>query len=170
RSDTIRVGLDNRMRAGFALSAAMLTALSAGALTLVGIAPSAEKTPMAALAAARQAGLTDKPVFNEYNFGGFLIFNRVPTFIDGRADMFGDAFVDRTLTAASNALAKPGLPDLLQEHGVQWTLLYRDDVSAALLDRDPGWKRLYQDDIAVIHVPIGASSLVEAKREGTRTE
>ncbi len=40
------------------------------------------------------ATLAAKPVLNEYNFGGFLIFNGVRPFIDGRADMYGDKFLD----------------------------------------------------------------------------
>ena len=40
------------------------------------------------------ASLAAMPVLNEYNFGGFLIFNGVRPFIDGRADMYGDKFLE----------------------------------------------------------------------------
>ena len=34
-------------------------------------------------------------VFNDYNFGGYLIFSGIPTFVDGRALPFGDAFLHK---------------------------------------------------------------------------
>lgn len=137
---------------GAAAAASMLL------LVITEVAPARDKSPTAALTAARQAGLLTKPVFNEYNFGGFLIYERVPTFIDGRADMYGDAFLDRSLTAATDALASPTLPDLLKEHGIGWTLVYSRDVAARLLDADPNWVEFYRDDVAVIHVPAGSAS------------
>ena len=128
---------------------------SIGLLIVGGIAPADDKSPVAALTAARQAGLLSKPVFNEYNFGGYLIHQGVPTFIDGRADMYGDTFLDRTLTAATDALATPSLPDILKQHDVGWTLVYSADVAAQLLDQSPDWVEFYRDDVAVIHLPAG---------------
>ncbi len=52
--------------------------------------------PEAALAAAQAAGLTGH-VLNEYNFGGYLISRGIPTFIDGRTELFGGAFLKMTL-------------------------------------------------------------------------
>lgn len=141
--------------------------LTAGLAVLIvtDIAPSDRKSPVAALAAARQVGLTDRPVFNEYNFGGYLIYEGVPTFIDGRADMYGDAFLDRTLTAATDPLASPTLSALLKEHGIGWTLLAVNDVSARLLDKDPAWQEIYRDHIAVIHVPAtGRETLADIRK------
>ena len=138
-------------RPAAACAGIMIAALSM--IVLMGVAPDRTKSPVAALAAARQAGLTDKKVFNDYNFGGFLIFNRIPTFIDGRADMYGDVFLDRTLTAASDPLAQPDLSAILKEHDVGWTLLSADDIAARLLARDPNWVEIHRDPVAVIHVP-----------------
>lgn len=137
---------------GTAVAASMLL------LVIMEVTPARDKSPTAALAAARQAGLLGKPVFNEYNFGGYLIYERVPTFIDGRADMYGDAFLDRSLTAATDAFASPTLPELLKEHGIGWTLVYSRDVAARLLDADPNWVEFYRDDVAVIHVPASSGS------------
>ena len=37
------------------------------------------------------------------------------------------------------------------EH-VSWTILSPDKPLVALLDRTPGWRRLYADNTAVVHV------------------
>ncbi len=48
--------------------------------------------PITALAHV-PAALRSEPVLNDYDFGGYLIFQGVRPYIDGRADMYGDAFV-----------------------------------------------------------------------------
>jgi hypothetical protein len=111
--------------------------------------PSREVTPAAALAAARTAGLTG-PVFNSYNFGGYLIYAGVPTFIDGRADFFGADFMARYVDA--ERLVRPrALEELLDRYRIGWTLLEPRSPAVQLLDRMPGWVRVYGDDVAVIH-------------------
>jgi len=57
-------------------------------------APPEFRAPAAALNYAIKAKVTG-PVFNDYDFGGYLIFRGVPTFIDGRTLPFGkDFFLD----------------------------------------------------------------------------
>src|SRR5439155_10979319 len=55
-------------------------------------------TPADALAAAERMGLAG-PVLNSEGFGGYLIFRGVAPFIDGRAELYGNAFRDRYLAA-----------------------------------------------------------------------
>ena len=104
---------------------------------------------MAALQAAREAGLGFGYFFNSSRFGGYLMFVGIPTFIDGRADLFGDAFLQRYV-AASSAVGG-WLPDLLDRYAVAWTLLEPLSPAAGLLDHLPGWERVYADPDAVIH-------------------
>jgi hypothetical protein len=100
--------------------------------------------PSAAVQFAKDQHLTG-PVFNDYEFGGYLIFSGIAPFVDGRADMYGDAFLKRAATPSE-------LPALLQQYAVAWTLLDPGDARVVLLDHLPGWRRLYTDDIAVVHV------------------
>jgi hypothetical protein len=51
------------------------------------------RTPVAALEFAQREKLQG-PVFNDYDFGGFLIHAGIPTFIDGRGELFGGDFID----------------------------------------------------------------------------
>lgn len=111
-------------------------------------------TPAAALAHVPPA-LRREPVFNTYGFGGFLIFQGVRPFIDGRADMYGDAFDDAYFSL--NGADAATLDRTLDRYGVTWTLLAPDDPNAATLDHDPRWRRLYADAEAVVHVRDGAA-------------
>jgi hypothetical protein len=104
--------------------------------------------PAAALAAAEKAGLSGI-VFNEYDFGGYLIFRGIAPFVDGRIDLYGDAFM-RAYSAALDAEGD-ALPRLLDRAKVRWTLLRPDTAGVAALDRLPGWERVYADSAAVVH-------------------
>ncbi len=47
------------------------------------------------------------------------------------------------------------LAALLDDNGIDATLLSPHTPAAQLLDRMSGWRRLYADDIAVVHVRAG---------------
>jgi hypothetical protein len=82
-------------------------------------------------------------------FGSYLIFSGIAPFIDGRVELYGDAFLRRYASVGE-------LPDLLARYDIGWTLLEPRNPRLALLDRLPGWRRLYADSTAVVHVREGA--------------
>jgi len=108
--------------------------------------------PMAALAHVPKA-LQRQPVLNEYGMGGFLLFNQVPVFIDGRADMYGDDYFGAYVDALKPDPAK--LKALLARYKVRWTILRAENPAIPAMDALPGWKRLYADKTAVVHVKAG---------------
>ncbi|MGA0604112.1 hypothetical protein ACO2Q3_25630 [Caulobacter sp. KR2-114] len=107
-------------------------------------------TPVAALAHVPPA-LRGAPVFNSYSFGGWLILNGVRPFVDGRADMYGDTFVRLALDTEA---ADPPAQALatLRRYGVVWSITTPGSGLIPLLDRTPGWRRLYEDRWAVVQV------------------
>lgn len=124
-----------------------LIAISAVALARE-VRPAPSITPQAAVA---QAGLAKAgPVLNDYGFGGYLIFAGIPTFIDGRGELYGGPFIDRY----NRALALIDLGDflkLLDDYSIGATLLAPSTPAVAMLDRLPQWQRVYSDDVAVVH-------------------
>jgi hypothetical protein len=106
-------------------------------------------TPASALAAAARMGLSGH-VFNNEGFGGYLVFRGIPTFIDGRIELFGNDFLARYLDAANGDAAALG--SLLDRWGVRWTLLSPEQGAVSLLDHLPGWRRVYTDARAIIHL------------------
>ena len=104
--------------------------------------------PTAALAHV-SSDVRSKPVLNAYGFGGLLIFSRIKPFIDGRADLYGDSFIAEYLSAVSGKEQK--LDRLLCQYRIEWTMFEPDAAVPVLLDRMPGWHRLYRDQFAVIH-------------------
>ncbi|EJN12497.1 hypothetical protein PMI42_04155 [Bradyrhizobium sp. YR681] len=96
-------------------------------------------------------------IFNAYQFGGYLIARGMPVFADGRAELYGEKFVMDFFKATEGR--KPELlPRLLDEYKIDATLLVADAPGPQILDHLKGWKRIYTDDIAVIHVREDAAA------------
>lgn len=107
------------------------------------------QTPVAAVDLLEQRKA--QRIFNAYQFGGYLISRDIPVFIDGRAELYGEKFVMDFFKATEGK--KPELlPRLLEEHKIDATLLVADAPGPQILDQLKGWKRIYADDIAVVHV------------------
>ena len=132
------------------LAATAIALLLAGARLALPIARAdAPSAPIAALAAVPPA-LRAEPVLNDYGFGGYLIASKVRPFIDGRADMYGDAFLDLYRRIAGGDA--DALEPTLKRYEIAWTIFAPNRRIVALMDREPGWRRLYADRFAVVHV------------------
>ncbi|MGS1016483.1 hypothetical protein [Allosphingosinicella humi] len=132
---------------GFALMmAASVLILLAARILIPASAGPGHSQPLAAIAAVPPE-LRTKAVFNHYNFGGPLIFSGIRPFIDGRADMYGDAFVKDYIAAEG---ADPAVQArLFRDYGIRWTILPpRSPLVPYLAAR--GWRRVYADDRAVV--------------------
>jgi hypothetical protein len=129
-----------------AVIAAMIVAT--GLVLMREVRPSAQTTPAAAVAGAGLA--KSDPVLNDYSFGGYLIFSGVPTFIDGRGELFGGPFIARYNRDLSLADLNDFLK-LLDQYKFGATLLEPETPAVAMLDRLPEWQRVYSDDVAVVH-------------------
>ncbi len=132
-----------------ALSVGVVALLAAGLAVAGGDAPNPRVAPSAAVAVIKRGGF--HRVFNDYDFGGYLIFSGVAPFIDGRTELYGDAFTMRHYRAV-NLAALDDFVKLLDADEIDATLLSPATPAVALLDRLPGWKRFYADDVAVVHV------------------
>jgi hypothetical protein len=112
-------------------------------------APADRNSPVAAVTALKRLNLSR--VFNDYDFGGYLIASNVPTFIDGRTELFGEKFVvDHHL--ASELIEPDRLFRLLRDHDIEATLLRTQSAAAKLLDHLDGWQKVHVDDIATLHL------------------
>jgi hypothetical protein len=111
--------------------------------------PNMRQSPVAAVAELKK--LDVRRVFNDYDFGGYLIASGVPTFIDGRTELYGEKFfLDHN--AASTLTEPDTLFRLLDDNRIEATLLRTQSPAARLLDHVDGWQKIYSDDIATIHL------------------
>lgn len=144
----------------------IVLALFAAGMTLWRLAVPAQRpdslnvpeTAMARLPAALKAAR----VFNEYSFGGSLTMHGVPVYIDGRADMYGDAAMRTYLDLVETPDAAKWQA-AQRRWGFAWTILPPGKPLVSVLDRQPGWRRLYADPWAVIHVKDDLWQVLQAR-------
>lgn len=113
-------------------------------------------------------------VFNTYHFGGYLIYRLYPAqgvYIDGRADMYGDAAVK---AYADLADGKPGWSESFDRLAIDYALLQRGQALRQLLLARGDWRLVYDDDYNSVLVrgngPWGRLPLTDARTATTRDE
>jgi len=121
-----------------------------GARTLIPLIPRETLSNPRGLIAHVPAELRSQPVLNEYAIGGPLILAGIRPFIDGRADMYGDAFFSDYLKIIDGDM--PRFDRAVRKYGIRWTILQDDNRLIPLLDASPDWRRVYSDSVGVIHV------------------
>ncbi len=134
-----------------ALGAFLVVALLVVRLTTPLARTDAATAPVTALAHV-PAALRAEPVLNDYDFGGYLIFQGVRPYIDGRTDMY-DAFVaDDDQIQAGNQAA---MDRAIARYNIRWAIVRPNRPLVGALARTPGWKRTYADRYAVVLVKDG---------------
>jgi hypothetical protein len=135
-----------------ALGGALLAAAIVGRLILPEVRVDGPSAPISALAAV-PSDLRRQPVLNDYDFGGYLIFSGVRPFIDGRTDMYGDAFMtEDDLLQRGDAAT---LASVINRDHIRWSIMRPSLPIVGVLDDTPGWKRLHSDRYAVVQERVG---------------
>ncbi len=86
-------------------------------------------------------------LLNHYNYGGWLIWNRIPVAMDGRPDMYGDEAVEKYVKLTS---AAGDWKSELDRLGVDRVLLPASNQLAKALAADPEWWSPVNDPVAVL--------------------
>ncbi len=131
--------------------AAALLAVAVATISVIRPGPAANMTPDAAFQAALAAKVAG-PVYNDYDFGGYLIAHGVETFVDGRTDQL---FLGDFLPALSKAVeAKDDIAfaALLHRYFVTWALVRTRSDDAVHFDRMPGWRKIHEDSVAAVYM------------------
>ncbi|WP_409192082.1 hypothetical protein [Bradyrhizobium sp. RDM4] len=100
-------------------------------------------------------------IFNSYGFGGYLIVRDIRPFVDGRSELYGEKFL-MGYFAAEDGRDVSGLLRMLDDNRIDATLLTTDSPAAQILDHIKRWKRIYADNVAVIHVRDNAGGATAA--------
>ncbi len=98
------------------------------------------------------------PIFNHYDWGGYLIWKLYPStlvFIDGRADVYGQSLFH---DFADTYEFKSSSQQILQRWHIQTVIVPPNSALAAGLRSSPGWIISYQDSQAMILTSIHAET------------
>jgi hypothetical protein len=89
-------------------------------------------------------------IFNWYDWGGYLIWKLYPerrVYIDGRADVYGDAFIEEFLRASKG---EGDWREPLSRFDVRTVIVKPDSPLASLLLKEEGWSKAFEDGQAVV--------------------
>jgi hypothetical protein len=90
------------------------------------------------------------PIMNHYNWGGYFIWKLFPeyrVFIDGRADLYGDAFMS---DFANSYYLRDDWSKSLSSFNIQTIVLPPDAPLITALRSQSGWGEIYADTQAVV--------------------
>lgn len=102
------------------------------------------------LIAAVPPQLRSQPVLNGYSMGGPLILAGIRPYIDGRGDMYGDAFVIG-FSRISHGDAE-AFRQAVRRWNIRWAVLPNQDKHLISLIGQSGWRKLYGDRVGAIYL------------------
>jgi len=116
----------------------------------------AQKFPVQAVKYVKSHRLSG-PLFNHYDWGGFLLWAlpEIPVSIDGRAQLFGDRRIERSLASWSGLAGWESEPDLLRARLV---IAEKNRPLTTLLKSHAGFKLVYEDHNAAVFIGQPRSS------------
>lgn len=108
-------------------------------------------------------------LYNEYNYGSYLLFRGIPVFIDSRCDLYSPEFNgtynkeekeyegrDIFSDALNIAAVAVDYETKFEEYGVTHVILYENAKLAMILEDDPNYDLIYSDDNFVIFERLNA--------------
>ena len=93
-------------------------------------------------------------LYNEYNYGSYLVFSDIPVFIDSRADLYTPQFNgNRDIFSDFIDTNNIGVyyEETMGKYDITHVLLYKGAKLTMFLSRDKNYKEIYSDDFFVIY-------------------
>ena len=98
--------------------------------------------------------LEEVKLYNEYNYGSYLLYRGIPVFIDSRADLYAPEFNNgRDIFSDYINLSTIGTyyEDKFEEYGITHLIMGRKTKLNMFISRNDKYKELYKDDYFVIY-------------------
>ena len=101
-------------------------------------------------------------IFNEYNFGSYLMLNNIPVFIDSRADLYTRQFSGLEYDIFDDWInITNDWQEKFEFYNITHVLLYKNEnVFYKLLSNDNNYKLLYEDDYFILFEKTGKSQFI----------
>lgn len=102
-------------------------------------------------------------IYNEYNFGSYMLYRGIPVFIDSRADLYTPEFngtknedgeyegTDIFTDYINISTISTYYEDKFEEYGITHVLIRKSSKLNMLLSRDSNYEKLYSDDNFILY-------------------
>ncbi|MBR3152542.1 MAG: hypothetical protein IKF52_02915 [Clostridia bacterium] len=99
-------------------------------------------------------------LFNEYNYGSYLLYEDIPVMIDSRADLYAPEFntktgkredgVDIFMDVQNVVTLSTNYEKVFEKYDITHVILHKNSKLALMLKKDSKYKRIYYDDSFII--------------------
>ena len=101
-------------------------------------------------------------LYNEYNFGSYLLFNDIPVFIDSRADVYDPQFNGKTQDIFRDYINIAGInldyEEKFDEYGITHLIIPNNAKINIIIKKDPKYVELYKDDYFVVYERLNGNT------------
>ena len=100
--------------------------------------------------------LSNIRLYNEYNYGSYLLYRGIPVFIDSRADLYSPEF-NENVTVFNDFLNISGvnndnIEETLNKYNITHLIMYKDAKLRTFIKQDKEkYEQLYEDDYFCIY-------------------
>ena len=95
-------------------------------------------------------------LYNEYNYGSYLLFRGIPVFIDSRADLYSPEF-NENVTVFDDFLSLSGvntdkIEEILDKYQITHLIMYKNSKLRTFIKQDiERYNLLYEDDYFCVY-------------------
>lgn len=117
--------------------------------------------PVEAVRFIKEQKLENKRIFNEYGWGGYLIWKGIRVMIDGRVDVYGYDFCSQYGSVISLSGGVLGADAFISRMNIEYFLIPTKTVLSRILYAHSGFVEVYRDSLAVVFVRRDLSSMIK---------
>lgn len=103
-------------------------------------------------------------VLNSYALGVNLIHYDYKVFIDPRAELYGDRFIKKYLTAIYLKKGSQQLQDIIEKYHITWTFFEAEDAINTYLETRADWKKIYSDRYITVYL-MSAKNISDSTKQ-----
>ena len=93
-------------------------------------------------------------IYNDYDYGAYLIYEGIPVFIDSRSDLYTSPF-NKGVNIFDDYIdvktGKKSIMDILDKYEIEYVLTYKDSYEYHYIKEDARFEKLYSDKYFVIY-------------------
>lgn len=93
-------------------------------------------------------------IYNNYNYGSYLLFNNIKVMFDSRADLYTKEFNGKYEYFEEFMLVGTNYKEIFEKYDIDYALVYKDSTIDICLSFDSDYKEVYNDEKFVIYVEI----------------
>lgn len=102
----------------------------------------------------KEYNLNEIRIFNEYNFGSYLLYRNIPVFFDSRADLYTEEFNEGCTLFKDGVGLYSKYEEVFNKYEITHIIIYKTNKLKIVLDLDKNYSQVYEDDYFIMYHKI----------------